>query len=155
MTSLNNLKWFIIGGIIVGGLAGCHANSWLANEVCFKGRCVSVEIVQRQEDLQKGLQFRREMPDNHGMLFVFSENAQHTFWMKDTLIPLDMVWLDYAKRVVYIERNALPCVADPCPVYHPPQNAPGAMYVLEVNANKTARLGIQIGDELEFRFKNF
>ena len=67
--------------------------------------------------------------------------------MKDTYIPLDIIWLDSRKRVVFIIPNVLPCETDQCPVYTPDRDA---KYVLEVNAGVTAELGIGVGDEAAF-----
>jgi len=77
------------------------------------------------------------------MLFVFPQSRQQSFWMKDTLIPLDMIWLDYKRRIIYIERDVPPCQSDPCPTYRPSTEA---MYVLEVNAGLAEAQRIQEGD---------
>ena len=122
-----------------------------ADQVCFKDHCVNVEIVQKEQDLMRGLQLRKSLDEKAGMLFVFPDSAQHSFWMKDTLISLDMIWLDYARRVVYVAYNVPPCEKDPCPTYTPPQDA---LYVLEVNAGWAPRFNVQIGDETEFKLDN-
>ena len=70
--------------------------------------------------------------------------------MKDTLIPLDMIWMDSERRIVHIEHNVPPCAADPCPRY--PPSGP-ALYVLEINAGFAAKLGLKVGDTMEFRLK--
>lgn len=87
------------------------------------------------------------MPADHGMLFVFPEAQPLTFWMKDTLIPLDMLFFDDAHRLVAIQANAPPCKADPCQVY--PSVVP-ARYVLELNAGTAAKLGVRKGDVIDF-----
>jgi hypothetical protein len=117
------------------------------NEVCYNRVCYQVEIASTPETRTRGLQFRTEMARDHGMLFVFSENRPHAFWMKDTLIPLDMIWMDYGHRVVHIERNVPPCHSDPCPVYRPDQDA---TYVLELNAGQADRWGLKRGSRVEF-----
>ena len=115
------------------------------NQVCFHGRCLNVEVVQNETDRTRGLQHRKTLGENAGMLFVFSDIQKYSFWMKDTFIPLDMIWLDYAKRVVHVERNVPPCRQDPCPTYAP--SAP-ALYVLETNPDQ---FDVKRGDQLEFR----
>jgi len=104
----------------------------------------------KPEDVQRGLQFRESLDKNKGMLFVFAESRRHAFWMKDTLIPLDIIWLDYARRVVYIAPNIPPCPQDPCPSYSPERDA---LYVLEINAGVAQQLGLKPGDLAEFRIK--
>ncbi|OGX31667.1 MAG: hypothetical protein A2787_06195 [Omnitrophica WOR_2 bacterium RIFCSPHIGHO2_01_FULL_48_9] len=143
-------KYFFILSLLV--LLGCgQSGSLSGDQVCLKEKCIAVEVVYKQKDVVRGLQFRTSLPDDHGMLFVFAESAPRSFWMKDTFIPLDMIWLDYARRVVHIEENVPPCRQDPCPRYAPAQ---AAMYVLEVNARQAARLGIKVGEEIEFRLKD-
>jgi len=118
------------------------------DQVCFPKGCVQVEVVQKQKELMRGLQFREFLSPNAGMLFIFSGLARHSFWMKDTKIPLDMIWMDYARRVVYIKKNVPPCHEDPCPVYTPHQEA---MYVLEVNSGYADTLGLHIGDQAAYK----
>ncbi len=129
-------------------LFGCQQNN--ANQVCFKNHCFNVEIVSTGESLQRGLQLRTSLPLDAGMLFAFPSESKHAFWMKDTLIPLDMIWINYSHRIVDIRTQVPPCQADPCPVYAPSQNA---LYVLEINAGVSETMGLKIGDELIFRLK--
>ena len=68
--------------------------------------------------------------------------------MKDTMIPLDIIWMDHSRRVVHIEKDVPPCVSDPCPRYVPKKEA---LYVLELNAGESERLGLQKGEFFEFR----
>jgi uncharacterized protein len=78
---------------------------------------------------------RTAMDENGGMLFIFPKIAARPFWMKDTLIPLDMIWLDDTGKVVHIHRDVPPCPpaqGDTCPAYGPKE--PTARYVLELNA---------------------
>lgn len=96
----------------------------------------------------RGLQFRGSLDSYSGMLFIFPQSRRHSFWMKDTLIPLDMIWMDHGRKIVHIEHDVPPCREDPCPVYTPPQEA---LYVLEVNAGTAGALGLQLGDEAEFK----
>lgn len=89
-----------------------------------------VELAQTPDQWQQGLMGREVLGENKGMLFVFPDAAVHGFWMKNTLIPLDIVWLD-AEGVVLHVATLTPCTADPCPITQP--DVP-AHYVLEVNA---------------------
>ncbi len=92
--------------------------------------------------------FRESLPENHGMLFIFPVSEQHGFWMKNTFIPLDMLWLDENGVITDIQRDIQPCNSDPCPTYAP--DAPG-LYVLELAAGEANRLGLEEGDHLELR----
>ena len=88
---------------------------------------------------------RTQMPADHGMLFIFDDDAPRSFWMKNTRIPLDMLFFDAERRLVSVQHNVPPCTADPCPPYS--SGAP-ARYVLELNGGKARALGVSPGDVL-------
>ena len=90
------------------------------------------------------------MAPKHGMLFVFSESRRQGFWMKDTRIPLDIIWMDDSRRVTFIAAGAPPCMMDSCPSYTPDKES---LYVLEVNAGEAARSGIHPGDQARFHIR--
>ena len=141
---------FILTGLISLSLS-CESNHAKANadQVCFFQReCVEVEVVHKPKDLMRGLQFREFLSPHAGMLFVFPVLARHSFWMKDTKISLDMIWMDYDRRIVYIKKNVPPCREDPCPVYTPDEEA---MYVLEVNSGYADILGLKTGDQAVYK----
>jgi uncharacterized membrane protein (UPF0127 family) len=121
-----------------------------ADEVCFGEECIQVEVVRKEEEMRRGLQFRESLDADGGMLFIFQKSGVHAFWMKDTLIPLDMVWMDYARRIVHIEEDVPPCEKDPCPSYTPSKEA---LYVLEVNAGYAARHRLKPGMAADFQLK--
>jgi hypothetical protein len=102
-----------------------------------------VELAKTDAERQKGLMFRESMPDNHGMLFFFDNVSPRSFWMKNTLIPLDMIFVDDNWTVVHIA-NAVPCTADPCPGY----SSPPAKYVLEINGGLAEKSNITLGSKL-------
>ncbi|OGX38475.1 MAG: hypothetical protein A3G91_04245 [Omnitrophica WOR_2 bacterium RIFCSPLOWO2_12_FULL_50_9] len=143
---------FVIGGLLIGiwGTGCFRPTARAVNQVCFQGQCIAVEVVQKEEELRRGLQFRSFLESDAGMLFIFAANWKHSFWMKDTLIPLDIIWMDYARRVVHIERSVPPCPGEPCPTYTPLYDA---LYVLEINAGQARALGLRIGDQAEFKLK--
>jgi uncharacterized membrane protein (UPF0127 family) len=89
--------------------------------------------------------FRSSISPDRGMLFIFPDVDVHSFWMKNTLIPLDILWIDESRTVVHVERNVPPCKADPCPSY-PPKSA--AKFVLELGAGQAAAHGLNVGDRL-------
>jgi len=111
------------------------------------GHPFTVEIAATPAEQEHGLMDRTSMPADHGMLFVFPDSQPRTFWMKNTLIPLDMLFFDANRRLVAIQADAQPCKADPCRVY--PSNEP-ARYVLELNAGAAAKLGARKGDLITF-----
>lgn len=106
---------------------------------------ISVEIAADDPTREQGLMFRDHLADDKGMIFLFAKKDVYPFWMKNTLIPLDMVWIDEAKKVVTIARDVPPCKADPCPSY--PANGPApARYVLETAAGVTAKHHLEVGN---------
>lgn len=108
---------------------------------------ISVEIAADDATREQGLMYRDQMPQDHGMIFLFPQSGDYPFWMKNTLIALDMLWIDDAHRIVHIASNVPPCKADPCPSY--PPNA-SAKYVLELNAGVAGKHGLKNGDVLRF-----
>jgi uncharacterized membrane protein (UPF0127 family) len=106
----------------------------------------SMEIADSFEERKEGLMFRTNLPEKHGMFFVFEKPQQLTFWMKNTLIPLDMIFLDANYKVAHIEKNTQPCKVADCPVYKSVKNA---QYVLEVNAGESDKFGVKEGDQAD------
>jgi uncharacterized membrane protein (UPF0127 family) len=108
---------------------------------------LQLEIAKTHEQRTTGLMHRESLEENSGMLFIYGSEQQLTFWMKNTLIPLDMIFLNSNKTIVHIIKNAQPCVEEPCKVY-PSENP--AIYVIEVNAGYTDKHGILKGQKVEF-----
>ena len=109
---------------------------------------IEVEIASSDVLRAQGLMFRESLQPGHGMLFLFREADVHLFWMKNTVIPLDMIWLDEERIVVHIESDVPPCTGDPCPNYGPEEPTHS---VLEIGGGEAVRNGLEIGDRLEFR----
>lgn len=107
---------------------------------------IDAEIADTMEQRTQGLMHRTEMKDNHGMFFVFDREEQLSFWMKNTLIPLDMIFFDSNHKVVHIQRDAQPCKKDPCEVF---SSVKPAKYVLEMKAGTADRLEVKEGDSVE------
>lgn len=93
-----------------------------------------VEIAQTQSQRQRGLMFREELKPNTGMFFVFETENIYPFWMKNTLIPLDIIWFDKNGIIVDIQ-SMEPCTETICKSYIPKKKS---QYVLEVNRNEFA-----------------
>lgn len=104
------------------------------------GYAVTAECAVTLEERARGLMFREKIEPDQGMLFIFEEEGYHSFWMKNTLIPLDILWLDKDKRIVHIAENVPPCMKDPCPSYRSPLPA---RYVLELKAGSAQKHGLK------------
>jgi len=104
---------------------------------------VTVEIVSTPEAVTRGLMYRTELPDGHGMLFVFREAKDQRFWMKNTLIPLDMIFIGADQVIVGIHPNAVPLSTATVGVGRP------SRWVLEVPGGWSARRGVASGDRVE------
>ena len=107
---------------------------------------VFVEIPETKEDFLKGLMFRDFLPENQGMLFIFDDEKNQNFWMKNTLIPLDLIFIS-EKKVITNIIPAEPCTQDPCEIY-----GSKALYVLEVNKDFTKNNDIQPGQKVRLKF---
>lgn len=111
------------------------------------GSAVHLEIAADDPTRTQGLMFRDRVPEGTGMLFIFAHPDEFPFWMKNTLVPLDMIWIDEQNRVVHVEANVPPCKADPCPSY-PPHAI--AKYVLELGGGQAAKHRVVNGSTLRF-----
>ena len=118
-------------------------------QICFGNDCFAVEIASRAKDRQKGLMFREDLEKDKGMLFVFKKEGEYSFWMKNVLMPLDIIWLDKDKKVVHIAENCQPCPQPPCPSIKPGKKA---KYVLEINGGLALKKGIKEGDRAELQY---
>jgi uncharacterized membrane protein (UPF0127 family) len=111
------------------------------------GKSITAELAVSDEERARGLMFRKKVLPEQGMLFVFEREDVHSFWMKNTLVALDMLWLDSEKQVVYVAADVPPCTADPCPSYGPDRPA---RYVLELASGRAEASGIKVGVRLQF-----
>ena len=126
--------------------SGCASASgpW----VSLGGQRYSVEVADNEAERARGLMFRDELPAGHGMLFIHEQEGPLAYWMKNTRIPLDILFFDRARRLVSQQRDVPPCdLGDRCPPY--PSDAP-AIYVLELNAGEAERLQLKNGATIEF-----
>ena len=126
-------------------LASCQTG----NQVCIKQTCVNVEIADTPQERATGLMYREHLAENGGMLFIFNQEEKHSFWMKNTLIPLDIIWINASQDIVYIE-TAYPCQETCIPITPPDK----ALFVLEVVKGYTQNHSIKVGDRVEIR-KNY
>jgi uncharacterized protein len=114
------------------------------------GTKINLEVARTPQEQAIGLMYRKDLPPDRGMLFQFSSAQPVRFWMKNTLIPLDMVFL--RKGVVqYIAAGVPPCTADPCPSY-----GPGTLIdtVIELRSGRAAELSLKVSDRVTIKFIN-
>lgn len=111
------------------------------------GFVVNVEIAADGETRAQGLMYRDHLPPGSGMLFFFGESGEYPFWMKNTRIPLDIIWIDEKQRIAHVKHEVPPCRIDDCPSY--PPNAI-ARYVLELAGGEAKKHGLKAGDVLQF-----
>jgi len=107
---------------------------------------IDVEIADDEKERMKGLMDRHNLPENAGMLFIFPDEAPRSFWMKNTFIALDIIYINSYKVIVSIQKYTQPKTT-----YSIPSEKP-AMYVLEVNAGFTDKFGINPGDKIDFSY---
>ena len=124
-------------------LSGCDYSK--PSLVSLNGKTFEVEIADTQLERAQGLMFRKELKENSGMLFTFPESDKHSFWMKNTFIPLDIIWIDENFKIVYIYENAQPC-RDICDSITPSKDA---RYVLEINSGLAEKYNFNMGDRVE------
>ena len=111
---------------------------------------INVQIADDIDEKARGLMFVENLDENEGMLFIFEDESYQTFWMKNTLIPLDMIFIDDGLKIVDI-KNAVPCGQDPCLTY---ASKKPARYVLEANSGFTGENGIAEGNSISLKLEN-
>ncbi len=111
------------------------------------GVVLNVELATTPAQKEKGLSGRDSLPPDNGMLFVFDTEDYLTFWMNGMKFPLDIIWVNSSRQVVFFEQDLQPCGPKACPTFTPSVKA---MYVLEVNAGFVAAHHISPGDMFSF-----
>ncbi len=114
------------------------------------GALIQAELADTSLKRAQGLMFREHLANDRGMLFIFGDAQPWTFWMKNTKIPLDIIWMDGKKTIIHIERSVPICTRqdDGCPQYH---SSEGALYVLELGEGRAEALQLQRGMRLSFK----
>lgn len=126
-------------------LAGLLAASERFVTVYVQDKPFIVEIADTPEKHARGLMFRRSLKDDRGMLFIFGEDDYRSFWMKNTMIPLDIIYLNRERQIVDMHLSVPPCCGDPCPAY---VSKFPARYVLELKGGMAEKLNLKIGDKI-------
>lgn len=130
-------------------LTACQHNQ---HKVTINDIKFNVELADDDNERAMGLMYRKQMDDDAGMLFIFPDSQYRAFWMKNTLIPLDILYFDHNRKLINVSENTPPCknTTTRCPNY--PSKKP-AKYVLEINAGLSAKHGFKPGDEIIIQLK--
>ncbi len=111
---------------------------------------IKVDLALTNTEQEQGLSGRSALKENEGMLFIFPKSGNYPFWMKDMNFPIDIIWIDEYKKVVFIEKNVLP---ESYPeIYGPSVYEQDAKYVLEIVSGFSAKHNLQVGDRVEFTY---
>jgi uncharacterized membrane protein (UPF0127 family) len=130
----------------LGVLAFGDQHIQVPNNVCIRDVCFEAEIAATSDQRAFGLMNRQHLDEDRGMLFVYPNEGLYQFWMKNTLIPLDMIWIGSDNKIVNIKKSAQPCPpAGDCPTINPGADA---QYVLEINGGLSDQFGFEIGDDV-------
>jgi uncharacterized membrane protein (UPF0127 family) len=113
------------------------------------GQTIRVETMIDTKDLLRGLMFRTSLPPDRGMLFIHMRPGNYPYWMYQTYIPLDMIWMDATKQIVEIVPSAPPCKtnASKCPHFGGNYMA---QYVLQLGGGMAQKYGLHLGDRVSF-----
>jgi len=114
------------------------------------GTTIAAETATTPKQQARGLMFRKNLAHDHGMIFMFTDQTPRGFWMYNTLIPLDIIWIDANQRIVFISANTPPCPSrnpTECPNYG--VGIP-AQYVLELAAGQAMKHNLKVGEQLNF-----
>jgi uncharacterized membrane protein (UPF0127 family) len=143
------MKKTLLMGCLVLLLSACQQNQ---HRVTLNDQSYVVELANTDNTRALGLMYREQMAADEGMLFIFPDTQRRAFWMKNTLIPLDILYFDQNRKLVSISANTPPCknTTTRCPNY---PSAKPAKYVLEINAGLSQKHGFKVGDELIIELK--
>jgi len=136
------MKKLLISLLAFTGLMGAE-NRFIT--IFIQDKPFFTEIADTPEKQVMGLMFRTHVRADYGMLFVFAEEDIRSFWMKNTLVPLDMIFLNNEKQIVDLFCSVPPCRRDPCTSY---TSALPARYVLEIRGGSARKLKLKIGDKI-------
>ncbi len=143
------MKKVVLIGCVVVLFSACQHRQ---HRVSLNDQSFVIELADTDNTRALGLMYREHMADDEGMLFVFPDTQTRAFWMKNTLIPLDILYFDQNQKLVSISENTPPCknTTTRCPNY---PSAKPAKYVLEINAGLSQQYGYKSGDKLIIQLK--
>jgi len=145
--NLKSLKYFLLLLVFLLLFSACKAK---APEIILQNKngdkvSISVEVVKTKEARQLGLMYRKSMAKKSGMLFIFENERTHPFTMKNTYIPLDMIFINHDRKIAGIAHNTTPQTKGPYSIKKP------SLYVLEVNAGFCRENKLKIGNSIVFK----
>ena len=147
----SHVRWFrlrvagaaLVAGLAMTPLAACSDETHAVLHTAKGDFTFQVEIADDDAERAKGLMFRQELADDAGMLFDFGQERETAFWMQNTFIPLDMIFISAAGVVKTIHANARPMDTTSIP-----SGAP-VRFVLEIPGGRAEEIGLAVGDRLE------
>lgn len=144
MTAIFRPLCLSIAFCLISACATAGGDPWVE----LKGKRFTVELADDDAERSRGLMFRDELAADHGMLFIHDEEAPQSYWMKNTRIPLDILFFDHSRKLVSAQERVPPCsLGNGCPPF---RSEVPALYILELNAGMAESLGVKAGDELIF-----
>ncbi len=138
---------FLFFSLLVLTSCTSHTTQELTIQTSKENIIISIELADSEQEREKGLMFRKSLEEKSGMLFVFDQEQVASFWMKNTLIPLDILFINNQKKIVAIERNVPPCQKDSCPLYSASEKV---KYLLELNSGFADMYNVQVGDSIYY-----
>lgn len=139
------IQRLLLAGIALCNLCSCATASngaWVE----LKGKRFAVEVADDAAERERGLMFRDTLAADSGMIFIHDYEEPLAYWMKNTRIPLDILYFDHTRRLVSAQQRVPPCsLGDQCPPF---ASTGPALYVLELNAGVAESLGVHAGDQL-------
>ena len=135
---------FLFANIFLSCTAFANFNGM---QTCIKDTCFNTRIADTPVSRSKGLMAETFLPKNEGMLFMFPTLGKPQFWMKNTRIPLDILFINDEDIIVYMVKHAQPCNNTVCPIYKTTREA---SKVLEINAGLSNEYGFHVGDLVEY-----
>ena len=143
------LFMLVLAGSLASDMISSEKTSLADNrtQIRFQDHILNVEIADTPEERRRGLMFREKLEKNNGMLFVYKDEGYRSFWMKNTLIPLDIIFLDSDLQVINIEKaNPEPNTSDENLASY--RSLRPAKYVLELNQNRSKEIGLERGSKI-------
>ena len=144
------VRLLVIFILLLISLAAVKISESLAGgkkQVFIKDNSFFVELAETKQEKESGLMFRESLALDSGMLFIYNDEERRSFYMKNTYIPLDIIWVDKEKKAVFIKKDARPGDSNDYETVYPQEKA---MYVLELNSGASDKAGLEVGDTLQF-----
>jgi len=148
-TLLLSLTFFLSSSLLCSSNAMTGQELPIEAKIEIAGHTIELEVAKTPKQQELGLMYRTTLQPNRGMLFVFSSAQYVTFWMLNTYIPLDMIFLRDGK-VKYIQNNVPPCAQQPCPTYGPLNEK--VDQVIELKGGEAAKLDLKIDTPLAIQY---